>query len=80
MAMGSLRQKQLKQEKGFTDISQPLVFRGDEVTLPIPVPVSVQRALCSGLTLSLLIHSGPWSPGRDGLKQSTPELWEACRL
>lgn len=27
MAKWSLGQKQLKQEKGFTDISQPLVFR-----------------------------------------------------
>lgn len=45
MAKGSLRQKQLKQEKGFTDISQPLVFRGDQVTLPIPVPASLQRSL-----------------------------------
>lgn len=48
-----------------------------EITLTIPVPVFLHRALCSGLMLFLLNHSGPWSPGRDGLKHSTPELWEA---
>lgn len=77
MAKWPLGQKQLKQEeKGFTDVSSD---SGDEVTQTIPVPVLLQRALCSGLKLSLLNHSGPWSSGRDGLKQSTPELWEAHR-
>lgn len=43
-------------------------------------PVSLWRALCSGLMCPLLSHPDLQRPGRDGLRQSLPEPREALRL